>query len=167
MKRQTWLTVTMAVFAAPWLVADAVPGRWEKVASLEPGTEMDVTLASGDEIRGAYVRLEEDAIVLNVQGRERITPRAQIARIERTGTARDRLRDGSLLGAAAGAAAGMGAVYGYHRSVNGPGSRWSPWREENLGLMIAGGVVGAGIGAVLGAVVDSRVVRQEVLYRAR
>jgi hypothetical protein len=74
-----WLATANA-WAANF-AAGPPPGNWAKVAALAKDTQIAMSLKRGDKIEGSFVRLEEEQILLNDNGRERQYPKSSIAEI--------------------------------------------------------------------------------------
>ena len=145
--------------------ADAVPGRWERVEALIPGTEVLVDIRGGERLEGDFAQLGPDEITFtDGTGMKRILPREAILKIQTAVPVRDRLCNGSLIGSLAGAAAGLAVMVGYASAVtNGP----VYWDEDGAGYLVAAALAGGGIGAAAGALIDSSIEKNEVLYQAR
>ena len=146
--------------------ADVIPGRWERIETLLPGTAIIVYLQGGERLEGTFNSIGPDEIsCTESNGQERRLPRAAVLRIETASYARDRLRNGALIGALVGAAGGIAAIAAYAKAkTNGP-VHWGD--EDGPGYLIASALVGGGIGAATGATVDALIKHHEVLYRAR
>ena len=161
----------LAGIAAFWMMAtaaraaDAVPGRWRRIETLSPGTAVIVYLAGGERFECAFNRIGPDEISFTVSGQERRLPRTAIVRVENATYARDRLRNGVLIGALAGAAGGIAGMAAYgNAKTNGP----VHWGDEDApGYLLAAALVGGGMGAAAGAAIDALIEHHEVLYRAR
>jgi hypothetical protein len=166
-------SLTIRCSAAFWVLcltggslwAEIPRGRWEKVEGLNPGTAVVVKLKAGDRIEGAYRGIaSEDVRLSDPTGAEIKLPKSAIQRIETAEKVRDRLANGTLMGAGAGFAAGLSSMVGFGKAVTGSGSIWS---DEGKAYILSGGLVGACIGAATGALIDSRIKRPEMLYLAR
>lgn len=139
----------LMVFATA--LAGVVPGRWDKVQAEKPGTEMIVTLTSGDEIRAMYQEVGTDELVVAVDGSQRALPKPGIAKITTAERRTGPLWNGPLIGAAiCGTIAAIGvAAY--------------PDRDSDMwGFVPIWAGIGAGIGLGIDAAVQSRI----TLYKA-
>jgi len=134
------------------LQAQAIPGRWEMVDTLESGTQIIVMLKAGDRIKCSFKSSSpSDITFMDEQGIERKVPKAEVEVIETAEMVRDDLANGTLIGAVIGAGAG----FAYEASY------WD-WDESGA---IAIPFVAAIIGAAVGAGVDGLLKKPEVIYR--
>ena len=153
------------LLAASALLADVVPGRWEKVAKLSQGETVIVTLKTDDRIEGRFQGLSEVALAIRTDpAEERIFRKEDIAMVLSGQAVEDSTLNGSLIGAAAGFGAGFLAVVAWEKSVTASGYRLA---EENLAVALLGGGLGAGVGALVGYLMDKSHKAHEVLYEAQ
>ena len=146
------------------LQAQTIPGRWEKVDALAPGTPIIVKLRAGDRFEGAFKNTDPEGISLTDRRQKELrVPKSAVRTVETAAKVRDRLRNGAWIGAGLGSLSGMVAVIGFARSVTASGSIWG---QEMTGYMVGAGLVGAGIGALAGTAVDAAMKSGEVIYRA-
>ena len=82
------------------------PGNWGAVESLEKGTSISLRMASGDKMEGKLLGLDDVAIQLMVDKKERSYPRSGVAEVWRLGVP-DRKINGILIGMAGGVAAAI------------------------------------------------------------
>jgi len=145
--------------------ADVIPGRWERVEALAPGTELLVSLRGGERLEGVLARMGPGELTISdTAGRERILPRTAVLKIQTAAVVHDRLCNGSLIGSLAGAAAGVAAMIGFANAVtHGP----VHWDEDGPAYLAAAALAGGGIGAATGALIDARFARHELLFRAQ
>jgi hypothetical protein len=150
--------------------AETVPGRWEKVELLEPGSSVSVLLLSGELVEGTFEGFEGDEFLL---GRGRTTQPLEKHAIYRVTTSyveKDSPVRGALWGLAVGAAFGgilvatdasVGFVSdpgesGLTGGISSGGHEW-----DNEGAVVAGS---AAIGCLLGLLIDVSVDPTEVQY---
>jgi hypothetical protein len=134
------------------LKAQAIPGRWEKVDALKPGTKLIVALMAENRIECSFKSSNpSDITFMDEQGIERKVPKPEVEVIETAEEIKDRLANGTLIGALVGAGAG----FAYEAS-------YSDWDESGA---LAIPFVVAIIGAAVGAGVDGLASRSKVLYR--
>jgi hypothetical protein len=146
------------------LWAEVIPGRWEKVDGLKPGTIIIIKLKGGDRMECSFQTTSpSDIAFLDENEVKRKLPKSGVQQIESTEKVGDRLRNGAWIGAGVGAATGMLSWYAYANSVTASGPLWG---EEGTGFFLAAGLVGAGIGAIAGTAVDAAIKGNEVLYKA-
>lgn len=118
-----------------------IPGAWDRVDAVQPGSPLVVTLKSGDRIEGAFKALRPGMLALtDPAGRETSVPRSEVGKIVARGV-KDRLRNGALTGAGVGLGAALAvlAVVGSRDGYVLPSARWG----APLLLSSVGGVVGA------------------------
>ena len=150
-----------------WMVILAilvVPGVVCAQGTMQSWPELDVTALptvyvrddAGGETVGRLLRIDSDALVLQVDGSERRFEAARVTRIQKRG---DSLRNGAIIGALVGAgigvfAAGIADCPGSHRGGECPGAR--------VAGFLGATVVYAGIGAGIDALVVGRTTVYEV-----
>jgi hypothetical protein len=123
--------------------APVIPGTWDRVEALRPGSPLVVTLKSGDRIEGAFKALRLEMLDLtDPAGTELSVRRSEVGRIVARG-ARDNLTNGALSGAGIGLAAALAilAVVGSGDGYVLPSAKWG----APLLLSSVGGLVGAAI----------------------
>ena len=145
--------------------ADVLPGRWELVDALEPGTPVIIRLKAGDRMECVFKGSSPvDVIFADERGNEGRLPKSEILRIEMAEKTGDGLANGALIGMGLGAAGAIGALYAYADSVTASGPIWG---GDSAGYFILAGFVGAGIGALVGMAADASIKKNKVLYEAR
>ena len=133
-----------------------IPGNWEAVEALQPGTLIVVTLNNGDRIQGAYKALH--SVMLEIRdhdGTDSRVARWDVVTIV-VSVASDSSMNGALIGAGIGVAA-AGIVLGTIASGDGyvlPSAQWG----APLLLSAAGGL--------LGIVIDRAHRDEQLLYEA-
>ncbi len=165
MKTGTVITVFMDIWLLTAVVrAETIPGRWEKVEALSPGTAVIVKLQGGERLEGTFKSTGPDEIVfVESGGMERRFPRIAVLRIETASVVPDRLCNGALYGALIGIAGGIGSMVALgNAKTNGP-VHWMD--EDGPGYLIGSALVGGGIGAAIGALLDASIKHHEMLYR--
>lgn len=141
-----------------------VPGHWEKVDSLSPGTGLTLIMKSGDRIDGPYAGGDPEALHLRRDDGSLLSvPRIAVRRIVAAQKTDDRLLNGTLTGTAIGFGAGflLSAAYNAKETASGP-----IWDGEAVGTYVGFGILGAGVGALTGALCDKAVKQEVVLYQA-
>lgn len=144
-------------FSLATLNAAVVPGWWEKVDALPPGTQLKVRLKLDDRVEGAFESSDTTALTLvGRDGRRMQLRKGDVRKVETAEKVQDPVLDGAVKGTAIGALAG-GVYFGLHGLEGGPG------------LVMFGGLVGAlmGGGAAIGLAVDYYTEAPEVLYRSK
>jgi hypothetical protein len=145
--------------------AEVIPGRWEKVAALAQGTDIQVRRKAGDLLEGSFRGVDSEyLLLLDASGSAMRVPRESVQSIVARAVVSDRLRNGAWIGAGVGSLAGFLSMLGYAKAVTASGPLFG---EEATGYYLAASLVGAGIGAAAGAAADAAVKGQAVLYRAR
>lgn len=120
--------------------AGVMPGSWERVEALRPGSRVVVTLTSGGRLEGVFMVLEASLLRLtDLTGRAIAVARSEVGQIVAR-DARDRLANGALIGAftGLGAAAAILAAIASGEGYVLPSAKWA----APLLLSAAGGVVG-------------------------
>jgi hypothetical protein len=164
--RQVVALMVVCVLAAAPLQGQVLPGRWEKLEQLQPGTRIIVRLQAGDRLEGGFQRITQDAIVLTEENsQERTIAKSMVSSIETSKKAPDRLRNGTLIGLLVGAAAGIASMAAIAEAKTSGPVYWGD--EDGPGYLLGAALVGGGIGAATGAIVDASIKRHEVLYQAR
>ncbi len=162
--KRCFLCTTFSLMAPALLEAQVVPGRWEKVEELVPGSAIVIRLKSGDRLEGTFRSVEADEVrFADLSGKEIGVPKSEVRSLEKAGTPEHRLRRCVLIGAGAGSLAAVLSLIGYAKSVTASGSIWG---EEMTGYLVGAGLVGAGIGALAGAGVYATLPHNEIIYRA-
>ena len=108
MKSRSFLrAITSLVLLTSSGQAGTIPGRWEKVGMLPPGSEIIVTLKAGDRVESVFRSLSPDELTLtDPGGRDRRIAKSEVHRIVRR-KHHDNPLDGTLIGAGAGSAGGL------------------------------------------------------------
>jgi hypothetical protein len=133
------------------------PGNWGAVESLEKGTSISLRMASGDKMDGKLLDLDDVAIQLMVDKKERSYPRSGVVEVWRLGVP-DRKINGILIGMAGGVAAALIATAGIS---SGGGSKWD--QEDAPGPYFV--LAGLGFGALIGGTTDALIKGNKLLYR--
>ncbi len=63
------------------LQAGVIPGRWEKVDELKPGSSITVTLKTGDTLHGKFAGSAADSIRITVDDVERELPKSAVSSV--------------------------------------------------------------------------------------
>jgi hypothetical protein len=152
--RRGWSTVGQSTPHARG--SQAVPGDWERVEALRPGTPLVVRLKSGGRITGAFKTLHPMTLALiNRDGSESSVRRSDVATIVTRG-ARDGLTNGTLIGIGIGLTAAAVIL-----SMIGSGDGYVlPSAEWGAPLLLSS------IGGVVGALIDRAHEGEEILYVA-
>lgn len=164
------------LLTAQSLIGKTVPGRWEKVKALEPGSSISVLLISGELVEGKFERLDRDVLLLRTGQTTESILKNSVYRVTEVTVEKDSGVKGALWGLAAGTALGgilvasdgsAGFVSdpggtGFTGTLNSGGNDW-----EKKGVMVAGS---AAIGCLLGFLIDVSVdpvkIRRDVIYQA-
>ena len=155
-RTQVFVLLLAGLLAQP-VTAGVIPGRWEKVSTLEMTSPITAELKNGDRIRGQFRRLSPSALKLRSRAGWAVIPKSDIRTI--TTPSKDGLGNGAGIGAAIGAGLALGAFGLAVRTRGGlDGDTW-PF------LMIGG--IGASIGAGIGAAADAAMKGEPiVVYKA-
>ena len=155
-RTQVFILLLAGLLAQP-VTAGVIPGRWEKVSTLEMTSPITAELKNGDRIRGQFRRLSPSALELRSRAGRAVIPKSDIRTI--TTPSKDGLGNGAGIGAAIGAGLALGAFSLAVRTRGGlDGDTW-PF------LMIGG--IGASIGAGIGAAADAATKGEPiVVYKA-
>jgi hypothetical protein len=149
---QAWASDSMGVPPA---------GNWNKVQSLPQGTSLAVEMEYGAVIRGDFIRLSEDFILLTVEAKEIAYPKIRVSQVlwERPGS---RVKRAAIVGGAVfGIGFGLGCAGA--ASIMDKNSATASERVQIGGMM--GGLFG-GIAAGITAIPRPSP-HQEVVYRAK
>ncbi len=147
--------LAVIVLSGSFLSAGVIPGRWDKVQTLNPGTPIEVRLQSGDRMACIFEGLSsEELTVTRYVGGELKLPRSEVAVIHGTENGRDNRANGTLIGFGIGA----GSYLAAHAIACCP-----PAEAHDAGAALFFG----GIGALVGFVADHFTTGPEVLYRSR
>lgn len=123
-----------------WVSAGVVPGRWEKLDRLEPGSKIILTSKAGDRIRYTFKGSDPTSLTVRARGgRELIIPKTHVAKIVQQNS---RSSKPAWIGAAIGAGTGVAMGVGI-RSDEYPNAKWEA-AAVTLGLLgtVAGYTVG-------------------------
>ena len=77
----------MAIFVLPivttlWVSAGVVPGRWEKLDRLEPGSKIILTSKAEDSIRYTFKGSDSTSVTVGARGgRELVIPKSHVAKV--------------------------------------------------------------------------------------
>ena len=153
----TFLAILLVVTTLPInsLQAAVVPGRWDKVAALEEGFEIVVTMEGWERIEGVFRGLTEDSLLLTRDEEKDVElPRMGVLKIEsRDKPNTDSMVDGALIGALLGAGfSGIGVAVS----------------QDDIPASEAFGVVAlsTGLGAAIGLAGDAAIKSPDVFYKA-
>lgn len=143
------------------VTAGTIPGRWEKVEALQPGSAIQVQMKSGNVVKAAFVGSAPDSLTLNDEEKHSLNvPKSEVQRI--TTRAADSTRNGTLIGLALGFAAGVAVGYAAYLQDSGDSGPFSDPRV----YVFLGGLPGAGAGALIGYMADKSHKGEDVLYEA-
>jgi len=149
----SFVIVLMAGVSAQAMV---VPGNWNKVAAEKPGSNIVVTLMTGDVLECSFVSLSTDSIIVSTpSGEERKYSKDNVARITTVDKRADSLGNGAALGAiVAGIPAGIIAAACLSSNT---------CTGSQVGVALP---IYVGIGAGIGLAVDAGIRSEETLYKA-
>ena len=145
----------LVLFSSGLLNAQVIPGRWEKVDSLESGEYIVITVKFGDRIECAFKSSDSTTLTVTRRGSELAIPKTDVATIVQQ---KPRSNKPIWIGAALGSAIGVGSVVAIACSENG-----CNWDESVIGLAVVVGLIGAVPGALIGHLVTDKP-PDEVLY---
>ena len=164
MKAARFLPVLAALLPLS-LQGGVIPGRWDKVESLDLPVEVIVILEQGRRVEGSLSERTDKELVIETSRTDPfILKRSAIRRVLRARTVSDSTRDGTLLGTGLGFGIGFGTTVALEKAATASGFELA---EENLTFAILGGLIGAGAGAAMGWAADRYRQTHEVLYTAR
>ena len=143
-RTQVFVLLLAGLLAQP-VTAGVIPGRWEKVSTLEMTSPITAELKNGDRIRGQFRRLSPSALELRSRAGRAVIPKSEIRTI--TTPSKDGLGNGAGIGAAIGAGLALGTFILAVRTRGGLDG-------DTQSLLVMGGM-GAGIGAGIGAAADA------------
>ncbi len=109
------IVVTIVLFLLSGLgAASPIPGKWEKVQRLQPGTMITVVMSHGDRIEGAFRELSSSSLrIAAANGQSLELPRDAIQTVIAQGQDAQGFwtptKVGALIGLGVGAAIGFGA----------------------------------------------------------
>ena len=147
----------LAILCATCLFADVIPGRWDKVANLVPGTRIVVEMQSGDSIRGAFVVTSPDSLGIEVESGNRIAvPKSGVSRVLEEKKGKRRTLLGTVVGGAAGAVTGLAISRSFDETF---------FARADLMALSCGGI-GTLAGALIGHSIGTGD-RQEEIFRSR
>lgn len=145
----------LAALLAASLQAATIPGRWEKVGALSPGSRIIVKWKAGDKLEYLFQGLRDDRmLVSDLTGNPVEIPRDQVQKIQRGIPSNDSVVNGTLLGTVTGA-----GIMSFFAIGCGGG--------DDAGKCYASlALTGAAIGAAIGFAADQGVKGHETLYKA-
>jgi len=148
--------VTFVLMLTTSVQAMVIPGRWEKVAAEKTGSNIIMTMMTGDRMECTFTSLSPDSIIVSTpDGVEREYSKANVARITTADKRQDSLANGAAIGAAsAGIPAGLIAIACLAA-------------KTCTGSQVGGALpIYMGIGAGIGLAVDAGVKDYATLYIA-
>jgi hypothetical protein len=148
------LPATSSVALAQEVVRKSSTNSWDDVKAIYTDTKLEVSLKSGETLKGRLVDVSETSLALSQQGRRTEIARDSVSRIY--GEGKRSFKRNALLGAAIGGGTGLGLGFGFFTH-----------EDFHRGTIPALGVLGAGIGAGIGAVLGFRRSRPVLIYEAR
>jgi hypothetical protein len=158
MKSNLAMAMVVLGFAPP--VRAGEPAR--TMAGLEdrmqPGTEVDLVDREGRVVRGAFVRADDEGVLVTLygSGEGRRVPAADIMTVTRPG---DSLKNGALIGAAVGAATALAI------SIDDGSGQVEPWCLDT-GCKVAASAFAIVTYTGIGMIVDRAIKGRTVAYRA-
>jgi hypothetical protein len=149
------VVLMLVIMASGFLQAAVIPGRWEKVAALDQGYPVVVTMEGWERIEGAFHGLgEESLLLMKKDGRKLDLPKAGVIKVE----SQDKPNNDSLLDGPM-----WGAILGGGLSALGMAvSRDDLPSDEIVGVI----ALSAGLGAGIGFVGDVLIKTPDVFYEA-
>jgi hypothetical protein len=153
------LTAPLILFALTITstLANVVPGRWDKVANLVPGTQIIVEMQSGDSIRGGFVSVDDQSLAIDAGINNRTSvPKSGVVRVLQEKKGKRQTLIGTSIGAAGGVLTGV---------LISSRSDETFFARADLMALTCGGI-GALAGALIGHSIDGDN-REEVIFRSR
>ena len=140
--RNLILVLVLGCLTSIALHGGVVPGRWEKLDSLEPGSKILLTSQAGDTVLYTFQSADSTSIkVRDSDGRMRVIPKSHVTRvIRRNSRSSKRAWIGTAIGAGSGFALGALSARGTDET---PFARW-----EVAGISL--GALGALTGFTIG-----------------
>jgi hypothetical protein len=134
-----------------------IPGSWDKVEALRPGSPFVVILKGTQRLEGDFKALGAQFLILTDRaGKERSIPISEVDRIVAPGR-----KDPLTNGIAIGAGVGLGAAIAILTALGSQDGYVLPSAKVGAPLMLTGA------GGLVGALVDRARVTERVLYRVR
>lgn len=137
------------------LQAAVIPGRWEKVAALEQGYPIIVTLKGWERIKGTFDGLDMESLLIKKENEQKLAlPRAAVIKVEsQERTKHDSLVNGPM----------WGAILGGGLSALGVALSDDNLPSDEIAGVIA---LSAGLGAGIGFAGDALIKTPEIFYEA-
>jgi hypothetical protein len=155
MKAQIFAFLTLAVTTATSVNAGVIPGRWEKVESLEEGYPIIVTLKGWERIKGAFDGLDRESLLIKKNNQQKLDlPKTAVIKVE----SQERTNNDSLINGPM-----WGAILGGGLSALGMALNDDVLPPDEIAGVIA---LSAGLGAGIGFVGDVLIKTPEVFYEA-
>jgi len=140
MKARILTIFVLTAITATSLSAGVVPGRWEKLDGLDPGSKIVLTSKAGDSMRYTFKSSDSSSLTVKARvSRELVIPKSHVAKIVQQNS---RSSKPALIGAAIGGGTGVAMGVGV-RSDEYPNAKWE-------GAAVILGLIGAAIGATIG-----------------
>ena len=135
--------------------AGLIPGSWDHVAGLRPGSQIVVTLKGGDRFEGAFRALEpSDLDLTDSGGRDVRVARSDIGQVVARRGERDDLTNGFLIGAGIGLGTAVAILAGL-ASGDGHVLSSAKWGAP---------VLLSGVGGLVGVLIDRAHRDDQVVY---
>jgi len=145
----------LVVATASSLSAGVVPGRWEKVETLEDGYPIIVTLKGWERLKGTFHGLSDEALLLvKDSGKELGLPKADVLKVE----SQDKPNSDSLMNGPM-----WGAILGGGLSALGVAVSRDDVPANEAAFVI---VLSASLGAGIGFLGDALIKTPDVFYEA-
>lgn len=155
--KKVFTIIALVLMVTSSVQAMVIPGRWEKVAAEKPGSEIVLTLMTGERIECSFVRLSTDSLVVSTSdGVEREYSKATVELITSMEKQQDSLVNGAAIGALIG---GLPSALLVAAAV----AKSDHFSGGNIILSIP---IAAGLGAGIGLAVDASIKDYEILYKA-
>jgi len=155
MKPQILTLLILAATTATSVNSGVIPGRWEKVESLEEGYPIIVTLKGWERIKGAFDGLDREALLIKKDNQQKLDlPKTAVIKVE----SQERTNNDSLINGPT-----WGAILGGGLSALGMALSDDVLPPDKIAGVIA---LSAGLGAGIGFVGDVLIKTPEVFYEA-
>jgi hypothetical protein len=140
MKARILTIFVLTAITATSLSAGVVPGRWEKLDVLDPGSKIVLTSKAGDSMRYTFKGADSTSLTVRARGgQELVIPKSHVAKVVQQNS---RSSKPAWIGAAIGG--GTGVAMG----VGGKGDEGPLAKREVAGPFL--GLIGAAVGYTVG-----------------
>jgi len=140
MKARILSIFVLSAITTTSLSAGVVPGRWEKLDVLEPGSKIVLTSKAGDRVRYTFKGSDSNSLTVKDRGsREIVLPKSHVSKVVQQNS---RSSKPAWIGAAIGGGTGVAMGVGI-RSDEYPKAKWEA-------AAVTLGLIGAAVGFTVG-----------------